>query len=75
MQCLVCTGAATDITLAGFEGIVVRCPNCGDYEVADSALRRFKPRLYQNAVRPSERPRALKPQDGRRSPPPASNSN
>jgi predicted RNA-binding Zn-ribbon protein involved in translation (DUF1610 family) len=42
MQCLVCTGAATDITLAGFEGIVVRCPNCGDYEVADSALRRFQ---------------------------------
>ena len=39
---LVCTGAATDITLAGFEGIVVRCPNCGDYEVADSALRRFQ---------------------------------
>ena len=42
MQCLVCTGAATDITLAGIDGVVVRCPNCGDYQVADSALRRFQ---------------------------------
>jgi len=42
MQCLVCTGEAKDITPAGFDGIVVRCPNCGDYEVADSALKRFQ---------------------------------
>jgi hypothetical protein len=43
MQCRVCTGAAKDITPADYDGIAVRCPTCGDYEVAGgAALSRFK---------------------------------
>jgi hypothetical protein len=66
MQCLICTGAARDATPAGFDGIVVLCPTCGDYEVADSALKRFrnasvaerdaalrKARSFQTGIRPT----------------------
>lgn len=34
MQCLVCGEPAKDITSPGFDGRSVRCPNCGDYDVA-----------------------------------------
>ena len=75
MQCLVCTGEAKDITPAGFDGIVVDVPIAGTIRWRTPLCEGFKPRLYQNAVRPTERPRAFKPQHGRRSPRPASNSN
>jgi hypothetical protein len=43
MQCGVCTGAAKDITPPGFDGIVIRCPTCKDYEIAGgAALARFR---------------------------------
>jgi hypothetical protein len=42
MQCLICTGAAKDLTSADFDGHVVGCPKCGDYEVAGSIWGRFR---------------------------------
>jgi hypothetical protein len=41
MQCQVCAAAAENITRPGFDGLAVRCPRCGDFEVADSALNRL----------------------------------
>jgi hypothetical protein len=34
MQCLVCGGPAEDITPGEFDGIVMKCPACGPYDVA-----------------------------------------
>jgi hypothetical protein len=41
-QCLVCTGAAKDLTTPGFDGRIVGCLNCGNYEIAGSAWQRFR---------------------------------
>lgn len=38
MQCPVCGAVAEDITRGAHDGLVVRCHNCGDFEVAGSAL-------------------------------------
>jgi predicted RNA-binding Zn-ribbon protein involved in translation (DUF1610 family) len=42
VQCLVCTGAATDLTAENFDGFVISCPSCGNYEIAGSAWDRFR---------------------------------
>jgi hypothetical protein len=43
MQCLICEGSAQNITpTGGPDYVVVRCPGCGDFEVASSALGRLK---------------------------------
>ena len=34
MKCLVCAGAASDRTPPNFDGYVIECPSCGNYEVA-----------------------------------------
>jgi hypothetical protein len=34
MQCPLCGAPAKDITAPGFDGRSVRCPNCGDYDIA-----------------------------------------
>jgi hypothetical protein len=42
MKCLVCAGEATDRTPRNFDGHVIECPNCGNYEVAGGAWERFR---------------------------------
>lgn len=41
MQCPICGALAENVTKADFDGLGVRCKNCGDFEVADSALNNF----------------------------------
>ncbi len=41
MQCSICGAEAEDLTSGDFDGLVVRCKRCGEYEVADSALNDF----------------------------------
>ena len=41
MECPVCEGPAKDIGAPGFDGKVVRCPKCGDFEVVGSVENRL----------------------------------
>ena len=41
MQCPVCGAVAENITKAGFDGLGVRCKNCGNFDVADAALNQL----------------------------------
>jgi transposase len=41
MQCSICGAPAKNLTPGSFEGLVVSCPHCGTYEIADSALNGF----------------------------------
>jgi hypothetical protein len=38
MQCPICGSRADDVTPLGYDGIGVRCRNCGEFDVADSTL-------------------------------------
>jgi hypothetical protein len=38
MQCSVCGAEADNLTPGDFDGLVVRCKRCGDYEVSDTVL-------------------------------------
>jgi len=38
MQCSVCGAEADNLTPGDFDGLVVRCKRCGDYQVSDSVL-------------------------------------
>ena len=42
MKCLVCAGEARDVTPRNFDGYVIECPSCGNYEVAGGAWERFQ---------------------------------
>jgi len=42
MKCLVFAGEARDLTPQNFDGYVVGCPRCGNYEVAGGACRRLQ---------------------------------
>jgi hypothetical protein len=42
MKCLVCAGEASDRTPRNFDGYVIECPSCGNYEVASGAWERFR---------------------------------
>ena len=42
MQCLVCGGEARDLTPQNFDGYVIGCPICGNYEVAGGAWDRLQ---------------------------------
>ena len=41
MECPVCGNYAQDITKADFDGIVVRCSQCRDYEIAGGDLEKL----------------------------------
>lgn len=41
MQCSVCGAEAEDLTSGDFDGLIVRCKRCGEYEIADGALNDF----------------------------------
>ncbi len=38
MQCSVCGAEAENLTPGDFDGLIVRCKRCGEYEVRDLAL-------------------------------------
>jgi hypothetical protein len=38
MNCPVCRATVKDITPIGYRGLVVKCPKCGSYRIAESAL-------------------------------------
>ena len=42
MKCLACAGEASDRTPANFDGYIIACPACGNYEVAGGAWERFR---------------------------------
>ena len=42
MQCLVYAGEARDLTPQNFDGYVIGCSSCGNYEVAGGAWARFR---------------------------------
>ncbi len=66
MQCSVCGAEAENITSGDFDGLVVRCKHCGEYEVSDAALNDllrldFEARVAaleaaKRAARPDARP-------------------
>lgn len=66
MQCSICGAEAEDLTSGEYDGIVVRCKRCGEYEIADAALNDFLRLDYdvrvalleeaKGAARPGERP-------------------
>jgi hypothetical protein len=41
MQCSVCAAPASNITPGDFDGLVVRCPHCHDYEIAGTVMDKF----------------------------------
>jgi hypothetical protein len=53
MQCLVCAGEARDLTPLNFDGHVIGCPRCGNYEILGATWD-----IFQNASQP-ERAAAL----------------
>jgi len=53
MQCLVCAGEAKDLTPPNFDGHVIVCPRCGNYEILGCTWD-----IFQNASQP-ERAAAL----------------
>ena len=53
MLCLVCNGDAKNITPGGFDGIIIDCPTCEPYEIADSVLHKF------DKIGPEKRAEAL----------------
>jgi hypothetical protein len=38
MQCPICGAVAENITRGDYDGLSIRCHNCGDFDVAGSAL-------------------------------------
>jgi hypothetical protein len=38
MNCPICGAEATNATPGNFDGLVVECKHCGNYEIPDSAL-------------------------------------
>lgn len=50
MQCSVCGAEAEDLTPGDFDGLVLRCKHCGEYEIADSALNSFLRLDYDDRV-------------------------
>jgi hypothetical protein len=42
MNCLVCATEARDLTPQNFDGHVIGCPSCGNYEVAGGAWDRLR---------------------------------
>jgi hypothetical protein len=53
MECLVCAGEAKDLTPENFDGRLIGCPRCGNYEILGATWD-----LFQKASQP-EREAAL----------------
>jgi hypothetical protein len=60
MQCLVCAGEARDRTPQNFDGYVIECPICGNYEVAGGAGDRLKNASMQDRAAAPAKAQSLK---------------
>jgi len=60
MQCLVCAGEARDRTPQNFDGYVIECPICGNYEVAGGAGDRLKNASMQDRAAALAKAKSLK---------------
>lgn len=51
MQCAVCAAPAESLTPVDFDGVIVRCTHCGDYEVSGTVSDKFlRLGLHERAV-------------------------
>jgi hypothetical protein len=41
MQCPVCAAQAKNLTPATYDGVVVSCPTCGDYQVTGTVFNKL----------------------------------
>jgi hypothetical protein len=60
MQCLVCAGEARDLTPQNFDGRVIACSSCGNYEVAGGASDRLRNASQQERAAALAKAAALK---------------
>jgi hypothetical protein len=60
MQCLVCAGEARDRTPQNFDGYVIECPICGNYEVAGGAGDRLENASMQDRAAALAKAQSLK---------------
>lgn len=65
MQCSVCGAEAEDLTPGDFDGLILRCRHCGEYEIADSALNSFLRLDYDDRVAALAKARRSAPPDAR----------
>jgi hypothetical protein len=65
MTCPICGAAAEDITSGVFDGLQVRCPRCGDFEVSGTVLERLLRQGYEERVEALEKARRLAPKGQR----------
>ncbi|WP_072391103.1 hypothetical protein [Hyphomicrobium sp. CS1GBMeth3] len=65
MQCSVCGAEAEDLTSGDFDGLVVRCKRCGEYEIADAAVNGFLRLDYDARVAALEKAREVASQGAR----------
>jgi hypothetical protein len=42
MECLVCAGEAKDLTPENFDGRLIGCPHCGNYEILGATWDLFE---------------------------------
>lgn len=50
MQCSVCGAEAESLGSGDFDGLVVRCKHCGEYEIAEDVLNDFLRLDYDERV-------------------------
>jgi hypothetical protein len=50
MQCSVCGAEAESLGSGDFDGLVVRCKHCGEYEISDDVLNDFLRLDYDERV-------------------------
>ena len=69
MECLVCAGEASDLAPQNFDGYVIGCPTCGNYEVAGGTWERLQNVSRQERAAALAKAASLKgvSLDGRRS--------
>ncbi len=66
MQCSICGAEAEDLSSGDYDGLVVRCKRCGEYEVADGALNDFLRLAYDERVALLEKAKGLAGGEGGR---------
>jgi hypothetical protein len=65
MQCAVCGAEAEDLTRGDFDGVIVGCKRCGEYEVVDGVLNDFLRLDYDQRVAALEAAKAAAEPGGR----------
>lgn len=65
MSCPICGAAAEDVSSGDFDGLQVRCPRCGDFEVAGDVLDQLLRLDYDERVEALEKARRMAPEGAR----------